>query len=79
MSRDHLILVITVEFYRPPGLSKNIRFFHLFFSAIFLRDLIILSQLYLQGTSLSDYRQNVARSQNIFYWFWADSSSVLIL
>jgi len=34
---------------------------------------VILSQLWLQGSSILEYRSNVARSPtHYFYWFWAD-------
>ncbi|MEP7142684.1 MAG: histidine kinase [Ferruginibacter sp.] len=34
--------------------------------------LIILLQLKLQGSSLTAYQHNVARSNHYFYWFWSD-------
>jgi hypothetical protein len=69
-------MVITVEFLLPRLIyqKRYPLFFTCFLAIIFLGGtLIILSQLYLQGTSLLDYQKNVARSQkHFFYWFWAD-------
>ncbi|HZE82764.1 MAG TPA: histidine kinase [Puia sp.] len=70
------IMIVTVEILLPRLIYNNrfLLFFTCFFACIFLGGtLIILSQLHLQGTSLSDYPRNVARSQkHFFYWFWAD-------
>jgi two-component system LytT family sensor kinase len=69
-------LVCTVEILLPRLIyRKNYGLFFAAYAAlIFLAgSAIILSQLRLLGSSLTAYHQNVARSQqHYFYWFWAD-------
>lgn len=69
-------LVITVEILLPKFFYKKqyIIFFCLLGLIIFIAgSAIILMQLKLDGTSLSNYQENVSKSRiHFFYWFWAD-------
>jgi len=71
-----IVMMITVEVLLPRLLypKRGILFFVCFFALILAGgSMIILSQLQLMGSSLSHYRENVARSPgHYYYWFWAD-------
>ena len=69
-------LIITVEILLPAFFyrKKYLAFFGLFVLLIFIAgSIIILTQLKMEGSSLSEYHQNVMKSKvHFFYWFWAD-------
>lgn len=69
-------MLISVEyllprfFYPARYLSFTLYFLLLIFAG---GSAIILTQLFLHGSSLTDYPKNVARyNEHYFYWFWAD-------
>jgi len=76
VAADTIALVLTVELLLPRWVyRKKYSYFFMGYAAlIFLAgSAIIISQLRLLGSSLASYHQNVARSQqHYFYWFWAD-------
>ena len=69
-------LLITVEWLLPKFIyqKKYGLFIACFLALLFVAGTaIILSQLRLLGTSVFAYRQNIAKYQeHFFYWFWAD-------
>ena len=69
-------LVMTVEVLLPKFFYKyRYKAFFVFFAILIFvaGSVIILAQLKLEGSSLSAYHQNVAKSKiHFFYWFWAD-------
>lgn len=69
-------MVLTVEVLLPKFIYRNkyASFFCLLaLLVLFSGTIIILAQLQLEGSSLSAYQQNLARSPvHYFYWFWAD-------
>lgn len=69
-------VIITVEVLLPKLVytSKYTLFIGAYLLLIFLAgSTIVLSQLKLHGSSLSDYRHKMAKfNEHYFYWFWAD-------
>ncbi|HEX2631007.1 MAG TPA: hypothetical protein VHM26_18450, partial [Chitinophagaceae bacterium] len=66
---------ITVAVLLPKQFNaRKYRLFALCFSLVILigGSIIILAQLEMNGSSLSDYNYKVARSKHFFYWFWSD-------
>jgi two-component system LytT family sensor kinase len=71
-----ITLLVTVEILLPRFIYKNKYglFAFFFLLIIFLSGTgVILSQLQLLNSSLFEYRKNIAKYQeHFFYWFWAD-------